>query len=486
MTENLLPQMMSTILQSVDNAIVITDYDSRIIWVNKSFFDLTGYTLSEVKGHKTNILKSGFQSEIFYKKLWKHISNMIPWRGELINKKKNGEFYFEEMSITPITTDSKTYFVAVKKNITKRKNDEKQQKNEKELFENLFFSSPIPMGLYNASTYEVSIVNNAWENFWGIRKNDIIGKSIVDLALAAIRFSRDINAFFNTENSEQIKTRNLTILNNKKQIKHCILYTKYLEYNQISHICHIYSDITNIKSAEKKLQDINNKLYESNESLKNFSCIAGHDLKSPLNKINFLAKNIQKNHDLCNENLDKIIEYSQHSLDLVEHLSKWSKIERVKINFENINIYDSLKMALDRLDIDYSVVSIEIKNKLPNIYCDKYMMSFVFQNLISNAIKYNDKNKTIIEISSNEDKDFYFIDVKDNGPGIPDRYLSKIFEPFSSFSNNGKPKGSGIGLFICKKLIEKHNAKIIPKSVLKGKGTTFTLILHKNPPSEKI
>jgi len=115
-------QLHTDALNAAANAIVITDRDGNILWVNPAYSELTGYTQEEILGQNPRICQSGFQDEAFYKEMWEHILSGNVWRGEIINKRKNGAIYQEEMTITPVRSqDNKvSHFIAVKQDITER------------------------------------------------------------------------------------------------------------------------------------------------------------------------------------------------------------------------------------------------------------------------------------------------------------------------------------------------------------------------------
>ena len=115
--------LQSTALESAANAIVITDPDGVVSWVNAAFTKLTGYTAQEVMGKKTNLLRSGKHDAQFYQRLWSTIASGQVWRGEIINQRKDRSLYTEEMSITPVRGEhgAITHYVAIKQDITERK-----------------------------------------------------------------------------------------------------------------------------------------------------------------------------------------------------------------------------------------------------------------------------------------------------------------------------------------------------------------------------
>jgi diguanylate cyclase (GGDEF)-like protein/PAS domain S-box-containing protein len=117
--------LQSAALEAAANAIVITDHEGTIVWVNRAFTTMTGYSKEEVLGKNPRVLKSGEQSESYYANLWSTISSGEVWKGEIVNRRKDGTTYTEEMTITPITRDAgnpaNRYFIAIKQDVTQRK-----------------------------------------------------------------------------------------------------------------------------------------------------------------------------------------------------------------------------------------------------------------------------------------------------------------------------------------------------------------------------
>lgn len=125
--ENLL-ELQAAALQAAANPIIITRRDGTIIWVNKAFEQLSGYVRDEAIGQSTRLLRSGQQSPSFYKEMWETVLSGKKWRGELVNQRKDGSLYPEEMTITPVKNGKGdiTHFIAIKLDITARKQVEEQ------------------------------------------------------------------------------------------------------------------------------------------------------------------------------------------------------------------------------------------------------------------------------------------------------------------------------------------------------------------------
>jgi len=138
-------RLQSAALEAAANAIVITDYEGKMLWVNQAFTAMTGYSEQEVLGKNSRMLKSGKQSESYYADLWSTISSGKVWRGEIDNRRKDGTTYTEEMTITPVTRDrsnpANRFFIAIKQDISGRKRSEEMLQNSENKYRVLFEDS---------------------------------------------------------------------------------------------------------------------------------------------------------------------------------------------------------------------------------------------------------------------------------------------------------------------------------------------------------
>jgi len=137
--------LQSAVLEAAANAIVVTDYQGKIVWVNRAFTTMTGYSKEEVLGKNPSMLKSGEQSESYYAELWSTISSGKAWKGEIVNRRKDGTTYPEEMTISPVTRDvgnpANRYFVAIKQDVTERKRFQEMLQDSENKYRVLFEDS---------------------------------------------------------------------------------------------------------------------------------------------------------------------------------------------------------------------------------------------------------------------------------------------------------------------------------------------------------
>jgi PAS domain S-box-containing protein len=249
-------------------------------------------------------------------------------------------------------------------------------------------------------------------------------------------------------------------------------------------------DITERKKAEIQLKTYTQALEHSNKELDDFAHIASHDLKEPLRGIHnysrfLLEDNQGKLDDDSVHKLERLAYLSQRMELLVNDLLYYSRLGRQELAIQKTDMNEvihDIESTLDLL-IAENNAKIIIPKPLPTVTCDKIRMTEVFRNLITNAIKYNDKEQKIVEVgfldkykSSNSKIIRNVFYVKDNGRGIAEEFYEEIFKIFKRLQNAKKEDGTGVGLTFAKKIIERHGGQIWLESKI-NQGTTFYFTL---------
>jgi len=387
-------KLKSKSLESISNGIMITDIKGKVLWVNPGFTKLTGFTILEAVGKSPGFLKSGLHTEEFYTNLWKTILEGKTWRGEITNKKKNGEIYLEMMTITPVfeeTTNKVSHFIAVKEDITERK------KNEEEL-------------------------------------------------------NRLIEEIYEEQDRIEENASELVQLNAKLEI------------------------------SEEKLQELN-------ASKDRFFSILAHDLKNPFTAlIGYSEMLLEDFEDFSDaekkEFISVIYKTSKNVYELLENLLDWSRIQtgRMELLPAKIDLY---KIAQTVYNLTYGNASkkhinlnVDIKEGT-FVFVDKNAVSTVLRNLVINAIKFTPENGMII-IKSEEEENYFKVTVEDDGIGISKEIQEKLFKIDSAHTTPGtaNEKGTGLGLILCKELVENSGGSIWVESE-DGKGSKFIFTLPK-------
>ncbi|WP_299183282.1 ATP-binding protein [uncultured Aquimarina sp.] len=242
----------------------------------------------------------------------------------------------------------------------------------------------------------------------------------------------------------------------------------------------IVRDITNQIEAEKLKEELLKNLEKSNKELNDFAHVVSHDLKSPLRSMNALINWLKEDYeDKLDENAVTSFNSLLNKIEKMDHMIdgilSYSSIDRNEKEGKEVSLD---KVVSDILEMIYvpETFSINIHDTLPVMIGDRFRFQQLFQNIISNAIKYNDKEKGILDIKCNDIGDFWEITLADNGPGIPEAYHRKIFEIFQTAQD--KSKSTGIGLSIVKKIVNMYGGEVDVSSE-ENKGTTFLFTLKK-------
>lgn len=234
--------------------------------------------------------------------------------------------------------------------------------------------------------------------------------------------------------------------------------------------------------ATTKMIQIKNleKIADYQVQLEEYVHIVSHDLKSPLRSINALMHWIKEDNDgKLNEstlkNLNNIDSILVQMENLITGTLNYSKTGQKSQDENQVDLNLVIQKIQKNLYCPQHI-AFSIENTLPTVFGDEVKFIQIFQNLIENSIKYNDKTNGSISISSEECEKFYKFSVKDNGVGINEKYFDKIFQVFQSLSEN--KSSSGIGLSIVKKLVHQYKGKIWVESS-EGIGTTFHFTIRK-------
>jgi signal transduction histidine kinase len=235
-----------------------------------------------------------------------------------------------------------------------------------------------------------------------------------------------------------------------------------------------------IIKINKQREELLNSLEKQNQSLNEYAHVVSHDLKSPLRSIHSLITWIKEenetNFDPKTEEYFSLIQKKVEKMNhLIQGILTYSKIDKVHIVKEEVDLNDLVLNILNMVFIP-AHIDVKISNKLPTIKADGFRMQQLFQNLINNAINFNDKKEGLVEISCFDEEEHYVFSIKDNGVGISKNNHEKIFLIFESIAHDDK--SSGIGLSIVKRILDNSNEKIWLDSQ-ENVGTTFFFTLHK-------
>jgi signal transduction histidine kinase len=255
-------------------------------------------------------------------------------------------------------------------------------------------------------------------------------------------------------------------------------------------------DITLLRNFEKEQERHLHDLNRSNKALEEFAYVASHDLQEPVRKIAMFSERLRSKYsDMIDREgllfIDRIVGAADNMKMLIDNLLEFSRANRSSEAFAPVNLQDVFQQVITNLELKIEETKSTISiSGLPTIEAVGSEMEQLFSNLISNSIKFRRPSMIPhIEITGHQatvaektryalpdDRTFHVIEVKDNGIGFEEEYTEKIFQIFHRLHGKAEYPGSGIGLAICKRIVDNHNGIIAARS-LPGCGSTFTVIL---------
>jgi len=476
---------LSTLIVNLQSGILLEDNLKNIQVINKKFCSLFGQCENDTSLIGKKI--SYFHEKV--KHLFKDPEQFIDINSLVMQK--NDEVYKQELELLdgrvierngiPIVQDGRykgylwSYY-----DITIGKKYEESLKAQKEKYSSIIAN--MNLGLLEVDANDlILLANQSFCDLSGYSLNELIGKKASDLML-----SPNSKEVFDSEMNRRKKgvsdSYEIQAKSKNGEIRNWLISgaPNYNVNGELIGSIGIHLDITNQKNLEKQKEELLISLEKQNVQLNEYAHIVSHDLKSPLRSISALLSWTKEDFEgklgeqsLVNLNLmqDKIEKMDK----LISDILNYSSIENEGMNNELVDINVILNTIVNSIYIPEHI-KVLVKQKLPTLKADATRMQQLFQNLISNAVNYIDKEKGFVEVDYSETSEFYIFSIKDNGVGIPKEYHEKIFKMFSTLGNY--EKASGIGLNIVKKVVELYKGKIWIESEV-GIGSTFFFSIAK-------
>ncbi|MCZ2420716.1 MAG: PAS domain S-box protein [Burkholderiales bacterium] len=349
-------------------SIMVADADANIEYVNPRFEEVTGYSLEEVRGRNPRLLQSGLTPKAVYEDLWRTLLAGGEWRGELCNRTRDGELFWEYASISAVLDENgkAANFIAVKENITERK------RREAEL--------------------------------------------------------RELN-----------------------------------------------------QTLDRRVAERTAELERANCELDAFSYSVSHDLRAPLRAINGFAHLLEEGDGAAlsaegRELLGRVRRNALRMSELIDEMLRFARIGREALSLAKVSLGETAAEAVREMQAQYPHAE-AVVGALPEAVCDPVLVKQVFANLIGNAFKYSGKREAPrIEVGCRREggESVYF--VRDNGAGFDMQHAQRLFGVFQRLHHEKDFPGTGVGLAIVKRIVERHGGRIWAESA-PGEGATFSFTL---------
>jgi len=476
--------LLSRAVEQSPVAIVVTDKNAKILYVNTSFTTISGYSTNETIGKNPAILKSGYHSKEFYQKLWSTILSGKEWKGEFYNKRKNGEFYWEAAIISPVVNDEGeiTHFVEVKEDISEKKKIEELIKQQNELLQIMFDNIPIMLSRYD-SKQDILWLNRQFEEKIGWTTEEAKYVNLMEKCYPDPEYRKMIDNF-TISGEPGWKEIIMTTRSGEK------LYTLWSNlYLQDFSRIGIGLDISDRKAYEKELIIAKEKAEKSDKLKSEFLAQMSHEIRSPLNVIlNFS--------DLLKVDMDETVstEFEDYFNGIESAGKRLMRTIDLILNVSELHVgtyepdfveFDIMNDIIIKIENEYTMLA---NSKGLNFKCfsenssvlvkgDKYSIHQIISNIVDNAFQYTHEGSISIKID--EFKSKLKIEIEDTGIGMSEEFMKIMFEPFIQ-EHQGYSRefeGNGLGLTLVKGFCKLNNITLNVESE-KDKGSKFILIFN--------
>ncbi|HAM50767.1 MAG TPA: hypothetical protein DCP92_08765 [Nitrospiraceae bacterium] len=488
-----------SIFDSANDAIFIHDVSTgAILDVNRKMTEMYGYTPEEVRSMNVAALSQGaypYNQEGAMEWITKAV-NGEPQLFEWFAKDYSGRLFWVEVNLKKAVLGGKDRLLAIVRDISERKTAGIALRHSFDLLTVVIDSMNDAVSLIDVYTFRIVLVNRTFLKEYGYNhESEVVGKTCHEVTHHRSEVCvppDDICPLV-----EAVRT-------GTHSVEEHVHYGKdgeriYVEVStspikdeegNVVQVVHVQRNITERKIVEEKLKHYAVELERSNRELEQFAHIVSHDLQEPLRGVSGFAQLLSRKYkgkldQKADEYISFIVNGATRMSDLIRALLTYSRVGSRQRPLEPVDCNSVLKKALENLKVSIEESGALVESgTLPTVLIDEVQMIQLFQNLIGNSIKYRSGEQPHISITAGRidkasvpvpqavtGRGVLFV-IKDNGIGIDPEYSERIFQIFQRLHRRDEYPGTGIGLAVCKKIVERHGGRIWVESE-KGKGATF-------------
>ena len=361
------------------------------------------------------------------------------------------------------------------RDITERKKAEEALTASEALFRSMFKDNNASMLLIDPTTGDIIDANQVACEYYGYRCEGLLKLKIFDInALSPEDVRAEMSRSLNGEKRHFDSRHRLA----NGEVRDVEVYTGPINMSGRPFLFSIIHDVTDRKRIEEELRKRTNELARSNADLEQFAYVASHDIKEPLRMVISYLHLLEKNYS--DKLDDKALGYMHFAVDgaarmqaMIGDLLAYSHLDTNGKSFTPVNMDEVLAMVLNDLRVSIKESGASITNEtLPTVTADTSQMVLLLENLIGNSIKYRGEEAPQIHVSAHDDGREWVFTVEDNGIGIDPKHKGSLFQMFQRLHTREEYEGTGMGLALARRVVERHGGRIWVESEV-GKGSTF-------------
>ncbi|CUW41365.1 Putative signal transduction histidine kinase [Magnetospirillum sp. XM-1] len=463
-----------------------SDADGTCLYVNERWLDLAGRTREQMLGGKwCDVVHPDDRDAVG--ELWRH---HMRGEGEFLAEMRlvrgDGSIRWVRGHAAALSDEAGPAggLVGTIEDITAAKLAERRLRVSEEKFAKAFQASPDAMVISATRDGRYIELNDAFSAMLGYSRDEFMGNTALGLGVWAepedrarlvklIRRDGQVSDF-----GTRLRRKDGSVLDVLISVQEVVL-------DDLDCLLFICRDVSFAKEAEARTQDLLARLDASNKELEQFAYVTSHDLQEPLRMIAGYAQLIERRYrgrlDAdADEFIDFLVDGAKRMQAMIHDLLEYSRVERLGGKFSEFSMAEVLDDARSNLGAALAETGGRLEvGPMPTVVADRLQMLRLFQNLIGNALKYRSPERPPeVTVSAEELPDGWAFAVRDNGIGIDPSYFDRIFLVFQRLHTREHYDGTGIGLAICKKIVERHGGRIRVEST-PGWGSTFSFTLRK-------
>ena len=472
------------LFEKAEDGILLLSSQGEVVAVNASFASLHGYSVEEVLKLNLKDLDLPESAQRTPERLQRVLAGQ-PMVFEVEHYCKNGQTIPLEVSANRVAFGGEQFILAFHRDITDRKQAEKKLWETNEYLENLFNHANAPIIVWDPQL-RITRFNHAFESLTGRPAGEVIGKSL-DLLFPPALVESSMALIKKTTGGDRWETVEIAILHLDGSVRTVLWNSATVcaadGKTPVAAIAQ-GQDITERKQAEANIARTLADLERSNKELEQFAYVASHDLQEPLRMVSSYTQLLAQRYESQLD--DKAKKYIHYAVDgairmqsLIDDLLAYSRTGTRGKPLQATDSHAVLGEAIRNLTaIIQENRAIITNDDLPTVRADPSQLVLVFQNLLANAIKFHRQEIPRVHVSALEQGRQWLFTVKDNGIGIEPQHAERVFLIFQRLHTREEYPGTGIGLAVCKRIVERHGGKIWFESQ-PGNGSTFFFTVPK-------
>ncbi len=454
--------------------------DGRFIDLNEVFCRSVGYSREELLSMSVHDIDPNYPAEV-WPEFWKTLKRAGSLTYESCYRTKGGRVFPVEISSNFLEYKGKEYHCSFVRDITSRRRAEEGLRASEERYRTLV--ETVPDVIFSLSVDgSVTSLNPAFEKITGWSRAEWIGKAFhtilhpADRAHATGYFVNGLSGKISPIFEARVLSKSGDYLTGE------FIGAPHIKDGTVIEVIGFAREITDHKRAEEALKAKTQELARSNKDLEQFAYVASHDLQEPLRMVRSYVQLLARRYkSRLDSDADDFIHFAEDGAlrmwRLINDLLTYSRVGTQGKALEPTDCETALQQSLNNLKVAIEENGVIVtRDPLPTVMADSPQLVQLFQNLIGNAIKFRGNEPPRVHVSANRNGDGWIFSVRDNGIGIAPEYAKRIFVIFQRLHSRDKYDGTGIGLAICQKIVERHGGDIWVESEL-GKGAIFYFTL---------